>query len=260
MQKKDKPKIGVAIITFNEENNLVSCLDSIKWVDEIVIVDSYSKDDTVTIAKKYTKNIYYRKFEKDFSSQRNFALDKMFSDWIIVLDADESLPNNSENIIRKLICRKEIDGCWITRINYVNQTTFLKQGIFFPDSQLRLFRNSPSIRFIGKIHEKPTIDMDRTKVVDNLRIIHNHTHTKYDKLTSFFRLMPYIEIEANELANSNISRTCLLFEGFISLPKWIKRSFITLKGYDDGLNGFRAAFIYGLYRTVTYYYAFFMRI
>ena len=82
-------KISVSINTFNEERNIKNCLESVKWADEIVIVDMYSTDKTVKIAKEYTDKIFYFENLGYADPAREFARNKTTNEWILDIDADE---------------------------------------------------------------------------------------------------------------------------------------------------------------------------
>ncbi|MBK9294749.1 MAG: glycosyltransferase family 2 protein [Oligoflexia bacterium] len=77
-----------AFVITKREKNIQNCLESLKWADEIIVVDAQSEDKTLEIAKKYTDKIFVRAWS-GFSSQRNFALSHCTSDWVFFLDADE---------------------------------------------------------------------------------------------------------------------------------------------------------------------------
>lgn len=249
--------ISAFVIVYNEEQNLANCLESIKWVKEIIIVDSYSIDRTVEVATKYTDKIFFQRFKNDFSLLRNFALSHVSptSRWLLTIDADETLSNNSRQIINELITDTDnnVDGYWIPRRSYIKNNLYLKYGLFYPDYQLRLFRNRSDIRYKGSIHEKLTIAKNRTREVNSLTIYHNYSHTKYDSFKSFKRFLPYIKIESKEIAKKNKSNINLFFLGLYSIVLYFFRSFVMGKGYRDGYSGFRAAIILGLYRGFIFF-------
>ena len=96
--------LSLCMIVKDEEAALARCLDSVKeYVDEIVIVDTGSKDSTKQIAKKYTEKIYDFKWSSDFSAARNFSLSKAYGSWILVLDADEAMDRKSVKSMLELI-------------------------------------------------------------------------------------------------------------------------------------------------------------
>ena len=138
------------MIVKNEEKYLRECLNSVKdIIDEIIIVDTGSTDDTINIAKEFNAKIYNYKWIEDFSDARNFALNKSTGDWILYLDADERLSAKSINKLKNIIKKNELSGyrCIVNSIDDINGKPNLMR-------YTRLFHNNPSIRFKGKIHEQ----------------------------------------------------------------------------------------------------------
>ena len=83
-----QPRLSACLITFNEERNVLDCLESIKWADEIVVVDSYSADRTVELAARYTERVLQREW-RGINEQRQFCLEQATGDWVLCVDADE---------------------------------------------------------------------------------------------------------------------------------------------------------------------------
>jgi len=231
------------VITLNEQENIEKCIQSIKWVDELIVVDTGSSDNTIELARKYANFIYKIPFNNNFGELREKALNKAKCDWVLMIDADETLPKSSEKNIRRIITSENINGFWFPRRQYINRRDYLKYGYFYPDYQLRLFKKK-NVHYIGKVHEFPNIPKNNTKINSDVEIYHNPSKTKFNSFFSIKRMLPYIDIEAEVLAktNNNIS----LVEGITELIRHTYRSFIKLQGYKDGYKGFRAACIYGL--------------
>jgi Glycosyltransferases involved in cell wall biogenesis len=99
------------ILTFNEEKNLPACLKAIAWCDDIIVLDSFSTDRTVEIAKKYGVDVYQRRFD-NFSSQRNYALAnlKFRHEWVFHLDADEIITDELKSEIEREIENTTVDA------------------------------------------------------------------------------------------------------------------------------------------------------
>ncbi|MCX7661417.1 MAG: glycosyltransferase family 2 protein, partial [Candidatus Omnitrophica bacterium] len=105
-----KDTISVVIITKNEERNIRECLESVKWADEIIVVDDCSTDNTVRICQNYTDKIYLRKLQ-GFGEQKQFGLEQASSDWVLFLDADERVtPQLKEEIQDVLQISPNYDG------------------------------------------------------------------------------------------------------------------------------------------------------
>ena len=95
-------RLSVAVITYNEAANIRRCLESVKWADEIVVVDSGSKDETIEICKEYTKLVYSYEWP-GYSLQKQRAIDHSHGNWILSLDADEELSLDLQLEIKKTI-------------------------------------------------------------------------------------------------------------------------------------------------------------
>jgi glycosyltransferase involved in cell wall biosynthesis len=101
------PKISGVITTFNEEDNVEGCIESLLWCDEIVLVDSFSTDRTLELAARYDKvKVVQRKYFGS-ASQKNFAMDQTSSEWILILDADERCTRELEAEIKRVLASKD---------------------------------------------------------------------------------------------------------------------------------------------------------
>ncbi len=252
-------KISGVINTYNEERDIISCLKSIDWLDEIIIIDMGSTDNTLKLIKGFTYKVFTFPFSEYVEKARNFALRKASGNWILILDPDETIPPYSEKIIRQLIKNKNYDGYMFPRRNYISEKKFLEYGYFYPDYQLRLFRNKKEIKYSGRIHEQVIINPNKVKNVNNLEIYHNYSHSKYNSFFSFSRSLRYIKIEAINKAQSNNTNTQLLLDILVELFRNFYRSFIKLKGYKDLYSGFRAAVLYSFYKAFIPLYSLLIR-
>ncbi|NPV73032.1 MAG: glycosyltransferase [Pelotomaculum sp.] len=146
--------ITLAMIVKNEAGNLKRCLDSVSGqVDEIVIVDTGSTDETLEIARRYTDKIYHFPWGGDFSAARNFAIEKAGGEWIISLDADEELVSGTGDLKRLVARDKHLEAYLLP----LNNPTAGSPGEYNRFLVLRLFRNNGRYRFRGKIHEQVTV-------------------------------------------------------------------------------------------------------
>ncbi len=145
------PTISLAMIVKDGAADLALCLNSIRTeVDEIVIVDTGSQDETLAIAKSFTNKIYRYEWQDDFSAARNYALSKCTGQWIVSLDADEQLESQAGNL-RQLITNAPLAEAFLLPL------LFCAGPIDERFSAVRLFRNTAAYRFVGKIHEQVVI-------------------------------------------------------------------------------------------------------
>lgn len=167
--------LTLSMIVKNEAHRLGECLQSAKEIaEEIVIVDTGSTDETVKVAESYGAKVFSFNWIKDFSAARNFALRKSTSDLILYLDADEKLTSKSVKEINRIKQKIEVAG-------YNCKVTSIESEFGHDNSMLyvRLFSNSDSIEFSGKVHEQisPSLVANNYKIIDtNIEII----HTGYD--------------------------------------------------------------------------------
>ena len=152
MGKAGALKISACYIVKNEAKNLAKSIKSLKnQVNEIVMVDTGSTDNTVNVARKLGARVYSFPWQDDFSKARNFALSKAKGDWLILLDADEYFTDKTAGNIRQVIRQvKQADGLLIQMVNYDVDKAEI-QDYFY---QLRIVRNQQGLHYEGKIHEE----------------------------------------------------------------------------------------------------------
>jgi glycosyltransferase involved in cell wall biosynthesis len=150
-------KISFVIITFNEQKNIEKCLKSIISVaDEIIVVDSFSTDDTKEICQKFNCRFYENKFE-NYSAQKNYANSLVIFDYIFSIDADEVLSEELINSINKLKTNNLITQSFqVQRLNnYCGK--WIKHGGWYPDIKTRMWKNNTAT-WKGEIHETLVFD------------------------------------------------------------------------------------------------------
>lgn len=163
-------KISACVIMRNEEKHIGDCLKSLyDQVDEIIVVDTGSEDQSVAIAKEYTEKLYFCPWTDDFSESKNFALAKTTGDWVVFLDADEYFSPNCQKNIRGIIeqyAGKQVDALQVPMTNIDIDHGNLPMDTFF---SLRIFRRSQDLRYVGKIHENLLFSDGREKKIAYLQ-------------------------------------------------------------------------------------------
>ena len=145
--------LSVIVITKNEEDRIKACLESVKWADEIIVVDNGSQDHTIDLAKKYTDKILTSK-DQDFATIRNKAIDKASGEWVLYVDADERVLESLREEIEALIKRAKFSAYAISRKNIVFGKE-VNYGPFWPDWVIRLLKKEDFEIWVGKVHEYP---------------------------------------------------------------------------------------------------------
>jgi len=239
-------KVSVVISAFNEEAKIERCLESVKdFADEIIFIDNTSTDETVKIAKKYTDKIFIRENNPMLNVNKNFGFSKVTNEWILSLDADESVTSELIDEIRHLKVEEAVSGYYIPRRNIIFGKWIRHTG-WYPDYQLRLFRRD-SGKFAEKhVHEMISIDGATEKLTNPME------HLNYENISQFLNKMikTYTVSEADNLRNQGYKYNSL---DLIKMPlsEFIKRYFAE-GGYKDGMHGLVLSLLQGFYHFVVF--------
>ncbi|MCS6971690.1 MAG: glycosyltransferase family 2 protein [Turneriella sp.] len=239
-------KISACVIGYNEEHNIADCLESLQGVaDEIVYVDSYSTDRTVAIAKKYTKRIFYRKFD-NYVAQKNFAARKARHDWILNLDCDERLSAE----LRQSILELKTHGTdkWGFAFNRLTWYLyrFIRHSGWYPDARVRLYDRTKAAWEGELVHEIIRIPKEKTGWLKG-DLLHYSFRTLDDHLKT---IRTYSELGAKAL-QARGRRTTLVGAFARSLWVVVRKLFFEL-AFLDGSAGWILTY-YSAVATFTKY-------
>ena len=241
---EEKILLSVVILTKNEEKRLSGCLDSVKWADEIVVVDDESTDRTVEIARRYTNKVLIKRMDIE-GRHRNWAYAQAKNIWVLSLDADEIVtPELKEEIERILKNNPKENGFTIPRRNFIGDY-WVKYGGWYPSPQLKLFKKDKFRYEEVAVHPRAFMDEPCGHLKSDI------IHYSYRNLEDFFgKLNNQTTREARKWFNQNKPMT---LERFIyrSIDRFI-RTFIGRRGYKDGFFGFVVAFNAALYQFISY--------
>ncbi len=231
-------KISVVINTLNEEKNIERVIKSVGWADEIVVCDMYSDDKTAEIAQKLGAKVVLHSREGFVEPARNFAISKASNEWILVLDADEEIPNSLVRKLKSIADEDKVDFVWIPRKNVIFGK-WMHASMWWPDLNIRFFKKGKAV-WSDQIHRPPkTSGKGLTLPADeDMAIIHYH----YKSVSQFIeRLNRYTTIQARELKNSGYN---FAWQDLITKPtnEFLSRFFAN-KGYKDGLHGLALSFL-----------------
>lgn len=245
--------LSVVVNTKNSAETLEATLKSVYWADEIVVVDMFSQDKTVEIAKKFTKNIFTHPDVGYVEPARNFAIAKAGHDWILVLDADEEVSPDLKELILKLISTEsEASAYYFPRKNLIFGR-WIKHAHWWPDYQLRLFQKG-SVTWSDEIHSIPitTGEVAELPAQENLSLIHHNYQTIHQFIE---RLNRYTEITAkNKTSISPPSSANLInSSGLVSLKTFFNEflsRFFADEGYRDHEHGLSLSLLQAFYELV----------
>lgn len=210
------------------------------FVSDVIVVCGDVKTDNTAAAAEH---IFYFPFRGNFSDLRNFALGKATTDWVLFLDTDEELSPELMKAIPGLASDTATDGFWFPRKTFISTDRYLKYSFFYPDSQLRLFRNRAEYRFSGAVHEQLSIPYGKTRQVP-YDLLHYPTNPKYTAFGDYRNLLPYIHIQASEIRKLKRNSPTLILAGIWKIISLFMNGYFRGKGFLDGWAGFRATLLF----------------
>lgn len=231
MEQTSGMKISAVIITFNEEDRLPDALASLEGVaDEIVVVDSYSTDRTLAIARAAQARVWQNRFE-DYGRQKNFAMQKAGHEWILNLDADERV---SPELKRAILDLKAAAAPAGTAAFAIKRKTFylgrwIRHSGWYPDRKIRLFKKNAAA-WQGRIHEKLLVDGAVARLGGDI------LHFTYRDIGDHVgRLNRYAGFQAEEIVRAGMR--FLLPRLLILPPVTFLRFYVWKLGLLDGFPG-----------------------
>ena len=259
MSEDSRDRLSVVLATFNEENNLEECLNSVKdLADEIIVVDGSSTDRTVEIAKKFGARTKITTNKPIFHINKQLAIDLSSKDWILQLDADERVSPELAKEIMKVLkssvlsLESKVNGFWIPRKNWF-LGRFLMKGGQYPDYTLRLYRKGKGRLPQKDVHEQAEVEGK----VGYLK--HPLLHFPYknfgEYLLKWGRYTDLLSTQiSDQLRNKNIFYK--IFFGLISLvfkpAYWFLVTYLRHKGFMDLWPGFIFSLFSSLRFPVSY--------
>jgi glycosyltransferase involved in cell wall biosynthesis len=239
--------LSVAIITKNEEGNIHRTLESVRWADEVIVVDSGSTDRTCEIARELGAKVFIEEW-KGFAAQKNSAIEKCSGDWILSLDADEEVTPELAQNIRFELNEKPQAAYWIQRRNLF-LGRWMKRGGFYPDPKLRFFAKKTG-RFPDRaVHEdmelRPGVKAERTLQGDLM-------HHAYPTLSSYIEHMnSYSSLGAEMAVAKGQGRFSILNIVVRPLATFIY-NYIFRLGFLDGREGLLLHLYHSVYVSWKY--------
>lgn len=239
-------RLSVVTITKNEERNIRDCLETVRWADEIIVVDAESSDRTVSIAKEYTDHVLVRRWS-GYGPQKNVAIDEASGEWILVVDADERVTKPLGEEIRRVVRSgppADVAGFQIPRRNFFYGRWIRGSGMS-PDRQLRLFRRSAGRYDDTALHERLVLRGKILKLacpLDHLTMPTVGGHVK--------KMMWYTTLGAQEKLKRRSRITAL--DIAVSHLATLFRTYVTRRGFVDGVHGVVIAGFAGMHTFVKY--------
>lgn len=239
--------ISIVINTWNEAQNLQRCLESVKSLGEIIVVDMHSTDESREVAKAYTDQIYLHPYLNYVEPARNFAISKATTEWILVLDPDEEVPPTLAAKLEELSHSNTATHYRIPRKNMIFGQWVTHSG-WWPDNQLRFFKKG-SVQWQNEIHSVPTTtgEGESLPAEEQYALVHHH----YTSVSQWIQRMDrYTTVQAKELNDTGYQYQ---FADTLAKPfSEFLRRFFAWEGYKDGVVGLNLALLQALSELIVY--------
>lgn len=227
-------KLSAIVTCFNEEANIGDCLESLRFADEIVVVDSFSTDRTMEIARRFTDRILQHEFWSH-GAQNNWAIPQAKHDWVLIVDADERVTPALAEEIKALLREPKFDGYWFNRRNYFLGRE-IRHGMWSKDHVLRLFRR-PKGRYQEKrVHSQVVLNGEAGQCREML------THHSYRSLDDYMRKIHRFSQGGALSMHERGKRSGIWSMASHSVGRFLKSYFLK-RGFLDGTEGFIIAFM-----------------
>jgi glycosyltransferase involved in cell wall biosynthesis len=245
-------KVSIIIITFNSEAYLLDCLNSVRWADEWIILDSGSSDRTIDIARDFGASIHIRTDWLGFGVQKNRALDLATGDWIISLDSDEVLSPGLGSELQSIFLQKHIehDAYILNRINNFCGY-WLRHGSAYPDPVLRVFRRHYARFSDDVVHERLVLNEKNRRSSGRVAYCRNDLlHYSYTNFEQVLSKMNTYSTDGAMACVAKGKKSLGIIEAIVRGCWTFLRAYIFRAGFLDG----RYGFLHAVSQSITCFY------
>jgi hypothetical protein len=240
-QTGHRPALSVVILTKDEEARIRRCLESVRWAEEIVVVDGASTDRTVDICREFGARVISHPFEGSFAHERNLGLEHARGDWVLQIDADDVVTPAFREAVERLLAQPPAHAAYKFRRKSFLMGRFMRYGGWY--HYLPNLVRRDAARYEGDVHERPVVQ--GTIGVLEADIEH---HPCEDLAAFISRHNRYTSIQAAEWFRGSegraASRTGLAL-ALVHRPwKTFWKTYVKKRGYKEGAHGFLFAFLY----------------
>ncbi len=241
----NRKKISVYIITYNEETKIRDCLESVKWADEIVVLDSFSTDKTVEICREYTEKIIQHEFV-GFGQLRNIAVSHTSCDWVLSVDADERVTDElRDEILDKLKTEPDANAYFVPRINYFLGYRVRHCG-WYPDYRQPQFFHRDRMKYNDQLVHEGFISTGKVSYLKG-----HVLQYPFLNLDQFFRKMErYSSLRAEDMFREG--RRFKMHHLITHPLSMFIKMFILKRGFLDRKIGFIISMLYAYYTLIKY--------
>jgi len=230
--------ISAVLIVKNESAMIEGCLDSVKWVDEIVVLDSGSRDETLNVAKRFTDKVFVQDDWQGFGVQRQQAQQYATSDWILMIDADERVTPELRQEIEDVVQKNDQTKVYgLPRLSWVFGR-FIRHSGWYPDYVIRLYPRQRGRYGQERVHEKLHYEEDME--IEYLQ--GDLIHYTYRDLEHYLTKSAHYAVEWARQRQAMGKRSSLL-QGIVHGVACFLKMYILRAGFLDGRQGFLLALL-----------------
>lgn len=243
---KPAPAVTALVIARNEAHNITACLNSVRWTDEQIVVDAQSTDRTADLAERAGARVFVRPWP-GYGPQKNFGIERASSEWIVIVDADERVPDALAREIQTVLAAEvpaDVAAFEVPRRNFF-YGRWIQAGGMYPDHQLRLIRRSACRYDDTKLHERLLFD---GRVLRLSNPMDHHTmptvghHARklaaYSTLGAAEKLKRRSRVTGTQIAGHHLGT--------------IAKTYFLRGGWRDGVHGLVVALFAGMFTFLKY--------
>ncbi len=236
--------LAAIVIAHNEATMIMNCLETLRWCDEVIVIDNHSSDTTAELAARWGARV--ASGTGGFPELRNLGRTLTKADWILYIDADERVTPSLAKEIRQVIIQPGEVTAWRIVRNNVCYGYHLKHGGWEKDAVVRLFAANSLKTWAGKIHEHAEINGKTAELINPLWHL-----THRNVIDGLAKTIAWTPLEAQQLVEAGVPK----ITGLTLLRKAameVIRRLILQHGYRDGMSGVVEAFVQGANRLLVY--------
>ncbi|MBI4341811.1 MAG: glycosyltransferase, partial [Candidatus Omnitrophica bacterium] len=228
----ERQRLSVAILTKNEEGRIARCLESVRWADELIVVDGLSTDRTVEIARRFGAQVISHAFEGSFAAERNLGLQHATGEWVLHLDADDVVTPEFRALVERLLAGSPSHAAFKFRRKSYLLGRFMRFGGWY--HYLPNLVRREAVRYEGAVHERPVVEGTIGRLDADVE------HHPCEDLRAFLdRHNRYTTLAAGELlAAHGRLRDAKIRRRLLRKPwKTFWKTYVKKQGFREGLHG-----------------------
>ena len=234
----EREHLSVVVLTKNEEPRIARCLESVRWADEVIVIDGESTDRTVEICRQFGARVIPHRFEGSFAQERNLGLESARGDWVLQIDADDIVTGEFQRAVERMLMDPPPYDALKFRRKSILMGRFMRYGGWY--HYLPNLVRRESVRYEGRVHERPVVN-GPVGVLDA-----DIEHHPCDDLAAFIsRHNRYTSLQALEFTEAGrLSDRRIVWEVVRRPWKAFWKSYIKKQGFREGVHGFLFAYLY----------------